>query len=112
MAKPEDLVCSFCSADYRERALIAGPSVYICEDCVGLCVDVLCKKHEAGEIQKIDPVIKRAALDRRTREVGESALRQLEHFETMIRLVADSVAESSARWLADLEKARTSGGES
>ncbi len=34
--------CSFCGRDQREvRKLIAGPSVYICDECVTLCRDII-----------------------------------------------------------------------
>lgn len=36
------LYCSFCSKSQREvRKLIAGPSVYICDECVDLCNDII-----------------------------------------------------------------------
>ncbi|GJM07045.1 MAG: ATP-dependent Clp protease ATP-binding subunit ClpX [marine bacterium B5-7] len=38
----KDLTCSFCGKDQHEvRKLIAGPSVHICDECVGLCDDIL-----------------------------------------------------------------------
>ena len=34
--------CSFCKKSQREvRKLIAGPDVYICDECVDICVSVL-----------------------------------------------------------------------
>src|SRR6516165_12052474 len=34
--------CSFCSKTQHDvRKLIAGPTVYICEDCIDLCNDIL-----------------------------------------------------------------------
>lgn len=34
--------CSFCGkADKDVRKLIAGPGVYICDECVGLCSEIL-----------------------------------------------------------------------
>jgi ClpX C4-type zinc finger len=40
-AKPK-LICSFCGKDQDQvRKLIAGPSVYICDECVDLCNDIL-----------------------------------------------------------------------
>lgn len=34
--------CSFCGKCSKEVAfLIAGPAVYICDECVGLCVDII-----------------------------------------------------------------------
>lgn len=36
------LVCSFCSKTQEEvRKLVAGPNVYICDECVDLCNDIL-----------------------------------------------------------------------
>ena len=38
----QTLVCSFCSKTQEEvRKLVAGPGVYICDECVGLCNDIL-----------------------------------------------------------------------
>ena len=40
-ALPKTLHCSFCAKSQHEvRKLIAGPSVYICDECVELCVDI------------------------------------------------------------------------
>lgn len=37
-----DLRCSFCNKSQRYvRQLIAGPAVYICDECVDICVDVI-----------------------------------------------------------------------
>jgi ClpX C4-type zinc finger len=37
--------CSFCSKTQHDvRKLIAGPTVYICEECVDLCVDILAEE--------------------------------------------------------------------
>ncbi len=42
------LYCSFCGKAQDEvKKLIAGPSVYICDECVELCNDIL--KEEFGE---------------------------------------------------------------
>lgn len=42
------LACSFCGKSQRDvRKLIAGPSVYICDDCIGLSVGILAE--EAGQ---------------------------------------------------------------
>jgi ATP-dependent Clp protease ATP-binding subunit ClpX len=36
------LHCSFCGKGQHEvRKLIAGPTVYICDECVGLCIDII-----------------------------------------------------------------------
>lgn len=39
---PEALYCSFCAKSQHDvQKLIAGPSVYICNECVELCVDIV-----------------------------------------------------------------------
>ena len=36
------LKCSFCGKPQnRVRKLIAGPSVYICDECIGVCTSIL-----------------------------------------------------------------------
>ncbi len=43
----KDLCCSFCGKSQREvRKLIAGPSVYICDECVELCNDIITEEYE------------------------------------------------------------------
>jgi ATP-dependent Clp protease ATP-binding subunit ClpX len=43
------LCCSFCGTpDDRVDRLIAGPGVYICNNCVGLCNDLLAKESLAA----------------------------------------------------------------
>lgn len=44
------MVCSFCGKPKGEaRQLIAGPEVYICDECIGLCNDILRKNPLAKE---------------------------------------------------------------
>ncbi len=39
---PENLKCSFCGKGQRQvRKLIAGPGVYICDECIDLCNDIV-----------------------------------------------------------------------
>lgn len=41
MKSPRDLKCSFCNKSQREvKKLIAGPDVYICDECVLVCNDI------------------------------------------------------------------------
>jgi ATP-dependent Clp protease ATP-binding subunit ClpX len=41
------LTCSFCGKSQKEvRKLIAGPSVYICDECVELCNDIITEEYE------------------------------------------------------------------
>jgi ATP-dependent Clp protease ATP-binding subunit ClpX len=39
--------CSFCGKSQREvKKLVAGPSVYICEECISLCNDIIASDEE------------------------------------------------------------------
>jgi ATP-dependent Clp protease ATP-binding subunit ClpX len=43
--KTKDLVCSFCGKGQEEvRKLIAGPTVYICDECIDLCNDIIAEE--------------------------------------------------------------------
>jgi len=68
--KEEDklLYCSFCGKNQNEvRKLIAGPSVYICNECVDLCNDII--KEEISEATESEeegfpvPIEIKASLD-------------------------------------------------
>ena len=44
------LYCSFCGKNQNEvRRLIAGPSVYICDECVDLCNDIITEESQVIE---------------------------------------------------------------
>ena len=46
------LYCSFCGKSQHEvRKLIAGPSVFICDECVDLCEDII-REEAIDEIAK------------------------------------------------------------
>jgi ATP-dependent Clp protease ATP-binding subunit ClpX len=45
-----ELVCSFCGKSQDEvKKLIAGPSVYICDECVSLCNEIIQEEYEQEE---------------------------------------------------------------
>ena len=47
------LFCSFCGKNQNEvRRLIAGPSVYICDECVDLCNDIITEESQAPDEQE------------------------------------------------------------
>ena len=42
-----NLTCSFCGKSQREvKKLIAGPTVYICDECIGLCNDIIAEEQD------------------------------------------------------------------
>ena len=48
--KSGDLLCSFCGKSQDEvKKLIAGPSVYICDECIELCNDIIAEEYEREE---------------------------------------------------------------
>ena len=50
--KKEDLFCSFCGKSQNEvRKLIAGPTVYICDECVDLCTDIIKEENKTSLVQ-------------------------------------------------------------
>ena len=45
-----NLSCSFCGKSQREvRKLIAGPTVYICDECIKLCNDIIAEENDREE---------------------------------------------------------------
>jgi ATP-dependent Clp protease ATP-binding subunit ClpX len=47
------LFCSFCGKNQNEvRRLIAGPSVYICDECVDLCNDIISEEAQVEDVQE------------------------------------------------------------
>ena len=47
------LVCSFCGKSQKEvKKLIAGPTVYICDECIGLCNDIIAEEFESEKAGK------------------------------------------------------------
>src|SRR2546423_6428542 len=58
MARPTNItLCSFCGKSHAEvKKLIAGPGVYICDNCVVLCKQVL-DKELASQARKQKPRI-------------------------------------------------------
>jgi ATP-dependent Clp protease ATP-binding subunit ClpX len=49
--KDNGLHCSFCGKGQREvKKLIAGPNVYICDECIQLCNDIIAEEVEKEEL--------------------------------------------------------------
>jgi len=65
-----DLRCSFCGKGQEEvRKLIAGPNVYICDECIELCNDIIAEEYEkdgegaGSESTSLKPAEIKAMLD-------------------------------------------------
>lgn len=52
----DNLFCSFCGKNQKEvKKLIAGPAVYICDECIQLCSEIIEEENEkdAGEFENL-----------------------------------------------------------
>ncbi len=67
--KDSILLCSFCGKSQREvKKLVAGPSVYICEECISLCNEIIASDDdgtafESKKTQLLKPSEIKAVLD-------------------------------------------------
>ena len=64
----DDLLCSFCGKSQDEvKKLIAGPSVYICDECIQLCNEIIAEEYnqedEEDGHQLLKPVEIKETLD-------------------------------------------------
>jgi len=51
------LYCSFCGKSQHEvRKLIAGPTVFICDECVELCMDIIREENKSSALKSRDGV--------------------------------------------------------
>jgi ATP-dependent Clp protease ATP-binding subunit ClpX len=60
VARKEEIVykCSFCGRVQEEvKKLIAGPTVYICDECVGLCNEIIADELKLEEAEAADYVL-------------------------------------------------------
>jgi len=56
--KEKSLFCSFCGKNQSEvKKLIAGPSVFICDECVDLCNDIITEESKQIEEKNLDSSI-------------------------------------------------------
>lgn len=91
-----NLVCSFCGKSQREvRKLIAGPTVYICDECVELCNDIIAEEggREPEAVQGariLKPAEIKAALDEYV--IGQERAKKIlsvavhNHYKRVMRL--------------------------
>ena len=51
------LYCSFCGKSQHEvRKLIAGPTVFICDECVELCMDIIREETKGSSLKSSEGV--------------------------------------------------------
>ena len=58
-SKEKTLLCSFCGKNQTEvKKLIAGPSVFICDECVDLCNDIIVEETDV-EVNSVKVIKKK-----------------------------------------------------
>lgn len=58
-----ELRCSFCGKSQDEvKKLIAGPTVYICDECVELCNDIIAEEYEREDAARVTHILKPAEI--------------------------------------------------
>jgi len=64
----ENLTCSFCGKNQEEvKKLIAGPAVYICDECIELCNDIIAEELKMED--SLGPDLKKLPKPREIKEV-------------------------------------------
>ena len=89
-----DFNCSFCGRSHRDAAtMISGPAVFICDECVGLCVDVLVGRSADGG-PRLSHGVEVAAKMRADLDAAEAAARAAEKrardYEAAIKILGDA----------------------
>ncbi|WAC06976.1 MAG: ATP-dependent Clp protease ATP-binding subunit ClpX [Thermodesulfobacteriota bacterium] len=65
--KYNNLFCSFCGKSQDEvKKLIAGPSVYICDECIELCNDIIAEEYEKEDATRKSTTIPKPAEIKKT----------------------------------------------
>ena len=69
----ELLKCSFCGKSQKQvKKLIAGPGVYICDECIDLCNEII----EEELAETTEPRFQEDPLGRRLQPLQEGAVRR------------------------------------
>ena len=84
-SNPSGLSCSFCHKPQREvDKIIAGPNVYICSECIKLCLDIIRDNSQQKPVswghQKIPPPARIKASERDHNEVKTVGGKPLEQW--------------------------------
>jgi hypothetical protein len=86
--------CSFCGKPNTDvERLVAGPGVYICDGCVGLCGDVLEAARDAGP-----------SPEPRLPEWRDLSDQQMLEHVPRIAATADQIEASLRTWIAELRR--------
>ena len=76
------LYCSFCGKSQHEvRKLIAGPTVFICDECVELCMDIIKEESKDTFVKHQDGLPSPKEIRKVLDPSGSTELFQYDYFE-------------------------------
>lgn len=72
------LYCSFCGkSDQQVQKLIAGPTVFICDECVALCSEIVLGDQQSEEMRAIHVVCEMLLCAHNTQEITHDAVKSM-----------------------------------
>src|SRR5882724_4260407 len=99
------LYCSFCGkAQHEVQKLIAGPSVFICDECVGICVEILgraeiplpeAEARQFRKIQRDQAAVDIAQIVRGLLEDEQERRRPFENLQETLKIFEEAAEPSS-----------------
>jgi ATP-dependent Clp protease ATP-binding subunit ClpX len=97
MAAKRLLRCSFCGKAQTEvKKLIAGPGVFICDECVGLCQDIIAKS--PAKVENLDSLLPNNAPTETLLKMLAGYNGAFERVDTAMQDVVDILREREVSW--------------
>jgi ClpX C4-type zinc finger len=98
------LYCSFCGKSQHEvRKLIAGPTVYICDECVELCLDIIGEENKSSLTKSGDDIPTPKAIRKALDDYVIGLMQRWENGPDYIFLESPDEQEQLASYLKDRE---------